>query len=1698
LSFFKIHLLSSIALSTFETYKFIRELHFMKNLSLLLRYFIVILLLLSGVASKASHIVGVDLFYSYVSGNTYKITLVAYGDCAGAAFSTLPSGYPTICIYNGNVSYSSLTLAIQAPTAGVEITPVCPADAALTQCTSLSYTIPGIKKFIYTGTYTLPYASSTWRFIFTGDMGSSSAGRGTTITNIASGTIVQLVDTLNNSLSYNNNAEFTILPTPFFCLDQPNDYNPGALDPDGDSLAISLVSGMNGSGVCGTIGGAISYVSPYTPTAPLGTTAFTFNGSTGQIDFTPNITQRALVVYNVEEYRAPTHYLIGTCQREMTFTVLTCTDVAPSGGFSGPTAGTVTDSTNFSICDNEGAFSVHITPTETDTSNTIEVTGSGLPTGATFTTVNNGTNHPISTFTWNTTGVAPGTYTFYVTFQDDACPLSGIQTKAFTVTVLAPPTVLTGPGATICQGASATLTASGAISYNWSPTTGLSCITCSSTVASPASSTLYTVTGTATNGCTDSDTARITIKPLPPVSAGPATSICVGSSTTLSASGAVSYTWSPGATLSCTTCTNPVADPAVSTVYTLTGTGANGCTNTGTIDLTIDPLPVITAPAASMCFGSSVTLSPSGGVSYTWSPTTALSCTACTNPVSSATVTTTYLITGTNVNGCVNTGTVTVTVSNLPTPPAVVSPVTYCMGAAATPLSATGGSLLWYTTATGGTSSTVAPTPSTTMAGTTKYYVSQTVTGCESNRDSIAVIVNPLPVITIAPALPAICAGGDTTVTASGGTSYTWGPATGLGTVTGASVTASPPATTTYTVTGVGADGCTNSDTVTVTVNPLPTISITPSSAVICPGGSTDLTATGAVSYTWLPAATLSASVGPGVTASPTVTATYTITGIDANNCVNNTTATVTVTPIPLAPSVVSPVSYCQNATAAALTAGGAALLWYTTATGGTGAAIAPTPPTATAGTTTYYVSQTVGCEGPRDSITVIIKPLPAISITPLSATICAGKDTTLGAGGGVTYAWLPATGLSASTGASVTAHPAITTIYTVTGTGANGCTDTATRTVMVNPLPTIVITPPAPTICNGSSSSLTASGAATYTWSPSSTLTSSVGASVTADPAATITYSITGTDVNNCVGSGTVIVTVNPIPPAPTVVTPVKYCMNTTAAALTATGAALLWYTTATGGTGATTAPVPSTTTPGTTTYYVSQTVGGCESPRRPLSVTILPLPTVSCTPPTDAFCAGYNVSLTASGAITYSWAPIAGLTTATGASITATPPVTTVYTVTGTDANNCSNTAISTITVHPLPTIIISPAAPAICIGSDVTLTASGAVSYLWGPSATLSSNSGATVVATPANTTAYTISGTDGFGCVNTTVITVTVNPIPPAPSVISPVIYCQDAPAVALTATGLSLLWYTTRTGGTGDATAPIPPTTTLGSTTWYVSQTVNGCESPTAPITVDVIRNAITDFSLSIKYGCYIDTVQFTNTSQYAINYAWYFGDNGTAAADTDTNPVHYYTAVQSPTVYKAILHGNSAACYGDSTIENVTLYPTPPITVTVTADQVLIYGDTLTLNADGAQTYFWSPDNGTLSNPNINNPLAYPFENITYTVYGFDGNGCKDSAQVNITVIYENNPVVPNAFTPNNDGKDDVFGIINMKGSKLLSFRIYNRWGQEVFSTTDATQGWDGTFNGVPQGLGVFDYLIITSLPNGATRTFKGDVTLIR
>ncbi|HLP12574.1 MAG TPA: PKD domain-containing protein [Flavobacteriales bacterium] len=697
-------------------------------------------------------------------------------------------------------------------------------------------------------------------------------------------------------------------------------------------------------------------------------------------------------------------------------------------------------------------------------------------------------------------------------------------------------------------------------------------------------------------------------------------------------------------------------------------------------------------------------------------------------------------------------GTMTVTIT--PAAP------TICAGSSTTlTASATGATSYTWSPATG-LSSTTGATVTATPAATTTYTVTASSGSCTGTA-TVTVTVNPTPVINV-PSVSKCASDPAVTLTASGASTYSWSPATGLSATTGSSVTASPAATTTYTITGTSAAGCVGTGTTTVTVNPNPTITCTPAAPAICAGASTTLTASGASTYTWSPATGLSATTGTTVTATPAATTTYTITGTSAAGCTGTTTVTVTVNPSATVTCTPAAPAICAGASTS-LTASGASTYTWSPATGlsaTTGTTVTATP----AATTTYTITGTTasGCTG-TTTVTVTINPLPTITCTPAAPAICSGASVALTAAGASTYTWSPGTGLSGTTGTTVTSSTTTTTTYTITGTSAAGCVNTGTVTVTVNPIP--VVTCPNANVCGGSSATLTATGASTYSWSPATGLSATTGATVTATPAVTTTYTITGTSAAGCVGTGTTTVTITPQLDA--TITPAgPFCQNDASVTLTAVDPGGTWSSSCgTCVSAATGVFDPSAASVGanTVTYTIPGSCGDVQS----TTITINAVPDVTATPAASTICSGTATSIALTSGVagtTFSWT--ASSTNATGASAasgatiaqtltTTTPPTGTVtYTITPSTATCTGSSINATVTVEEVVINSINTTNVS-CFGlSDGTITvnATGAASYNDGTTTQVSN-----VFNEPAGV--YTITVTSPNGCTATAPATIT---------------------------------------------------------------------------------------------------------------------------------------------------------------------------------------------------------------------------------------------------------------------------------------------------------------------------------------------------
>jgi len=448
-----------------------------------------------------------------------------------------------------------------------------------------------------------------------------------------------------------------------------------------------------------------------------------------------------------------------------------------------------------------------------------------------------------------------------------------------------------GDDTLICKGGSvqlAAVTGTG-YRYSWTPATGLSNDTIYNPVASPADTTQYILTVTTPQGCTGKDTVIVNVGNIS-VSVLPKTSyFCAGTADTLiaAANAAATYSWSPAAGLSCATCAKTGASPGGPTDYIVTATSiAGGCISKDTAHVLVATGKA--GAGVTICPGDSTTISASGGITYSWSPSATLINPNTATPIAHPTMPTNYTVTVTT-GTCVFKDSIFVNVSNNLVVDAGRD-TTICPGKNVT-LSASGGKKYSWIPTTGLSNPNIF-NPVATPAVTTNYIVNITSGGC-SAKDSVLVTVDSLPKAA-AGNDTVICKGASVNLSASGGGTYLWSPSAGLTCSTCAGTSATPIATTKYIVTVKDATGCSNKDSMTVTVNNLPTANAG-SDVTIKLGQSVTLNGSGGINYLWLPGNELSDPKIANPIATPTNTTVYILVVADANNCLNEDTVTVTV-----------------------------------------------------------------------------------------------------------------------------------------------------------------------------------------------------------------------------------------------------------------------------------------------------------------------------------------------------------------------------------------------------------------------------------------------------------------------------------------------------------------------------------------------------------------------------------------------------------------------------------------------------------------------------------------------------------------------------------------------------------------------------------------------------------------------------------
>jgi gliding motility-associated-like protein len=865
---------------------------------------------------------------------------------------------------------------------------------------------------------------------------------------------------------------------------------------------------------------------------------------------------------------------------------------------------------------------------------------------------------------------------------------------------------------------------------------------------------------------------------------------------------------------------------------------------------------------------------------------------------------------------------------------------------------------------------------------TSSIVVKDTSTIVFANLSDVCIDASPFTLNTATPLLG--------TYTGNGITNDTFDPAAagvGLHTIT-------------YTFTNL--QNCTTSKTASIRVNDLPNLTF-PSVSNICIDN---------------PPITLNTATptpgnysGPGVSnniftaanaGAGTHILTYTYT--DNYSCTNSVDANYTINPLPVVNF--PPLNdVCLNQTPFVLNTA--------TPQGGvySGTGVSNNifnPQTAGVGTHILFcdVIDNNGCTN-SDSSEIVVKPLPNIQITTQNNVICVGDTATLIPSGGINYSWTTLQGNIIAGNGAVNVSPGFTTDYILRGENNLGCFNRDTITIVVNQLPTITLNATPASICLGDTATIVASGASNYNWSPLNQILINNNNNIRVSPNQATTYTAVGTDVNGCQNTGSI-------------------------------------------------------------------------------TINILPDPIINITATFDTICKGESTTLTASGASTYVWNPNTNLSGNITPSVIANPTNSITYNVTGTSTNGCKSTSSINITVLNLPSIFVSSSNPdTICLGDSVILTASGVSNYIWTPAASLSSNTGSSVVATPTQNTTYFVTGTAGSGCKKDTSITVRVHP-PLILFATGDVICLGDTATLTSFGSGGNgnLIYSWSPSFDVQDPSASITTANPAQTTNYTVTLSDNCGTTPlTEQVLVQVLPLPIVSLNASPTDGCAPLSGTLNNQSFNVSSCTWSFG-NQFYSNNCNTT----FEFADAGTYQFGLTIIDNQGCSNSDTVD-IEVYAQPIADFFYMPDTISIINPNVRFDGKISSTdvVFWDWEISNLNN-DTGVVVQYLFPEVgiyPITLWVTNENGCMDSILYYIEVKEDFAIYIPNSFTPNGDDLNDTFGPIGIgvkNTPQTYSMKIFNRWGQMVFESTDFFERWNGVPSNINGGEtsqnGVYSYVI--------------------
>lgn len=662
---------------------------------------------------------------------------------------------------------------------------------------------------------------------------------------------------------------------------------------------------------------------------------------------------------------------------------------------------------------------------------------------------------------------------------------------------------------------------------------------------------------------------------------------------------------------------------------------------------------------------------------------------------------------------------------------------------------------------------------------------------------------------------------------------------------------------------------------------------------------------------------------------------------------------------------------------------------------------------------------------------------------------------------------------------------------YTVelTVTNDKGCINTYTRPITINDNPALSLLSADSIYCGLDSLQLNASGTGTFNWLPLTNIVGGGTANPRVFPTIPTKYHVTLTDVNGCKSKDSLQVTPKFDLSNAMTASPISICEEDTVQLSGSsnynTNISWQW------------SPPANVEFPAmqnsraypsvNTTYKLTTTWGTHCVATTTQNITVKPL-AIPNAGPDAALCNGQaTIQLNASGGNTYQWSPAAGLSDPNIPNPIASPSVTTTYTV-AVGVTGCPKTRVDSmvLTVRTLPAITTTNDT-LICIIDTLQLNSTGTGNFVWIPNYNINNTNIANPLVSPDVPTTYRVRLTDMFGCYREDSVFVDVRTGVALNAGADTTICQTDTIRLNTVSDGLYYQW--TPSTNLNFSNIKNPLAIPLNSTTYTVVSSIGKCSS-TDDITITVVpypkANAGADVPVCSGFSAQLNA---SGGSSYAWSPAAFL--NNTAIANprsqNPTASIQYIVTVR-----------DNLGC-PKPVKDSVWVLVSPPVVANAgPADTTVVLGQPLQLNASGADTYLWSPSTW-LNNPNIKNPVALPQDDITYMLTATTTQGCIGTDFINVK-LYKVDPdlYVPNAFSPDGDGLNDILKPILLGMRDLHYFKVFNRWGKLLYSTTQKNQGWDGRFNGKVQDAATYIWMAEGVNYKGELKQKKGYTILIR